>query len=66
MGNTNQFSTNESHYIKKLNYILNHLHLFWDFQSLRLTNIVIPISVGHNSFVEFHPNIVDGNQCGSR
>ena len=31
MGNTNQFGTNKRNDIKKLNYILNHVHLFWDF-----------------------------------
>ena len=31
IGNTNQFGTNTCHHNKKLNYIINHLHLFWDF-----------------------------------
>ena len=31
MGSTNQFGTNTCHYIKKLNMMLNHFHLFWDF-----------------------------------
>ena len=31
MGGTNQLGTNTCHHNKKLNQILNHLHLFWDF-----------------------------------
>ena len=31
MGGTNQFGTNTCHHNKKLNWILNHLQLFWDF-----------------------------------
>ena len=31
MGGINQFGTNTCHHNKKLDQILNHLHLFWDF-----------------------------------
>ena len=31
MGGTNQFGTNTCHHNKKLDQILNHLHLFGDF-----------------------------------
>ena len=31
MGGTNQFGTNTYHHNKKLNWILKHLQLFWDF-----------------------------------
>jgi hypothetical protein len=31
VGDTNQFDTNTCHHNKKLDWILDHLHLFWDF-----------------------------------
>ena len=31
MGGTDQLGTNTWHHNKKLNYLLNNLHLFWDF-----------------------------------
>ena len=31
MGGANQFGTNTCHHNNKLDQILNHLHLFWDF-----------------------------------
>ena len=31
VGGTNQFGINTRHHNKKLDQILNHLHLFWDF-----------------------------------
>ena len=31
VGGTNQFGTNTCHHNKKLDQILNHLQLFWDF-----------------------------------
>ena len=30
-GDTNQFDKNTYHHNEKLDHVLNHLHLFWDF-----------------------------------
>jgi len=45
MSSTNQFDINTCHHNNKLDKILNHLHLFWDFPKSPINEYMVIIAI---------------------